>query len=90
MPKITAVKTVQVEAKTLRTTMKVRDSFSADLLDADGQVLKEYEGYVPRFMPGEHYGDYLYLDIDIDTGQITNWKQVSAVDIEKFIRGNED
>lgn len=82
---INQLKQVKVNAKTLRIHMKVRDEFMAELTDSDGQVLKDYEGYVPEFMPGQHYGDYLILDIDIDTGHITNWKQPESEQIEEFI-----
>lgn len=88
--KINATKVVQVEARTLKLYMKVRDEFSAILVDADGSTLKDYEGYVPDFMPGEHYGDYLILDINIDTGQITNWKVPTAAEIEAFIAGKDE
>lgn len=87
---INQLKQVKVNAKTLRIHMKVCDQFEADLKDADGEVLKEYEGYVPDFMPEQHYGDYLILDIDIDTGQITNWVKPSAEQIETFINSEED
>jgi hypothetical protein len=87
---INARKTVLVEAKTLQIYMKVCDQFVAALLDQNGQALKKYEGYVPDFMPEDHYGDYLILDIDIDTGRITNWKAPSAQDLEAFIKGDED
>lgn len=87
---ISTKKTVNVEAKTLNLYCKIRDCFTATLVDQDGVTLKEYDGYVPNFMPGDHYGDYLILDIDIDTGQITNWKTPSREKIEQFIRGEED
>lgn len=70
--------------------MKVCDSFCAGLFDAEGEEVKDYEGYVPSFMPGEHYGDYVILNIDIDTGQITNWKEVTAAQVQKFIDGKEE
>ena len=85
--KINATKIVQVEAKTLKIQCKVRDEFTAALLDANGETLTDYEGYVPGFMPGEHYGDYLFLDIDVDTGVITNWKKPTPKQIEDFIKG---
>lgn len=89
--KINVKKPVQVEAKTLKLCIKVRDEFEATLVDQDGDTLRLYEGYVPSFMPGEHYGDYLILDIDIDTGTITNWQVPSADEIEQFINeGNDD
>lgn len=87
---INMTKPVKVQAKTLKLHMKVRDEFEADLVDQDGAVLKSYEGYVPSIMPGEHYGDYLILDIDIDTGTINNWKKLRPEDIEKFISNGEN
>lgn len=86
---IDAIKKVKVNAKTLKVHCKVCDNFTASLHDQDGATLKEYDGYVPGFMPGQHYGDYLILDIDIDTGLITNWKKLSAEDIESFIKGED-
>lgn len=80
-------KKVRVQAKTLKIHMKVCDEFAAKLCDQDGDVLKDYEGYVPGFMPGQHYGDYVILDIDIDSGQITNWRKLGASDIEEFMTG---
>lgn len=86
MPEINATKVIKITAKTLSLYMKVRDEFSATLKDQDGEELFEYEGYVPSFMPGEHYGDYLILDIDLDTGQITNWENPTASDIEEWMK----
>lgn len=83
-------KTVEVEAKTLKLHMKVCDRFQADLLDQDGQRIGEYEGYVPGFMPGQHFGDYLILDIDIETGQITNWKTPKEKDLRDTFQKEED
>jgi len=53
---------------------KVSDLYSHTIYDKDGKVYREYNGYVPSFMPGEHYGDYLMLDVDPYTGVILNWK----------------
>lgn len=47
-------------------------------LNESGACKGEYEGCVPEFFPGEHFGDYIELDIDIDTGQILNWKKPTA------------
>ncbi len=89
--KINQLKRVQVEAKTLHIHLKVRDEFGGRITDQDGHVLVDKEdGYVPDFMPGEHFGDYLMLDIDLDTGQITNWKKPTAEQIERFIAGDND
>lgn len=89
---INTTKTVKVNAKTISLYMKVSDTFAATLNDQDGAVLKEHEGYVPKFFPGDadgssHYGDYLILDIELDTGKILNWKIPTAEQIEEFIEG---
>ena len=78
-------KTVKVQAKTLKIHCKVRDAFAASLVDQDGEEIKYYEGYVPAIMPGDHYGDYITLDIDIDTGQITNWEKPTLDRMMGFI-----
>ncbi len=78
-------KQVQVEAKTLKLHLKVRDEFTAKLVDQDGETLRDYEGYVPSFMPGQHFGDYVILDIDLDSGQILNWKAPSSSEIQVFV-----
>lgn len=88
---ISATKKVQVNAKTLKLHLKVRDQFTAAILDSDGETLWEQDdGYVPNFMPGEHYGDYVILDIDLDSGQVTNWKQLTAGDVEELINSKEE
>jgi hypothetical protein len=88
--KINVVKPMQVDAKTLKIHMKVCDQFSATLEDQNGEEIKDYEGYVPDFMPGTHYGDYLILEIDIDTGKIMNWRTPSPAQIEAFVNGEVD
>lgn len=86
MPAIAMKKEVQVQAKTLKIHCKVCDNFTASLMDQDGNEIHEQEdGYVPHFMPGQHYGDYLILDIDLDTGQIVNWKAPTADDIQAWL-----
>ena len=55
----------------LRICAKCSDMFSADLSSE-----KEYVGYVPKWFPNKdvnHYGDYVQLTIDIETGRILNW-----------------
>ena len=65
---------------------KCSDRFAAILTDTNGKVLKEHDEYVPEFMPGEHYGDYVELDIDIETGQILNWKKPTKKLLDQFIK----
>lgn len=84
--KIGQMKVDPVEAKTLKIHCKVSDMFTAYVYDRDGNELGGQEdGYVPEFMPGVHYGDYVILHIDLDTGQITNWKTPTPEQIEEFV-----
>lgn len=78
----------KVDAKILKLHLKVVDNFTAELVSADGEILKDHDGYVPKFMPGEHYGDYVILDIDMDSGQILNWKTPTAEVVEAWIDEN--
>lgn len=86
--KLTMTKTVEVEAKTLKIYSKICDQFSGTLNDADGEIIAEWDcDYVPRFLPERHYGgDYLILDIDLETGQILNWKKPTREDLELYVK----
>lgn len=76
---------VEVDAKELRIFCKVRDEFTAHVYDAAGNELGgQDDGYVPGFMPGDE-GDYLDLRIDLDTGQVTNWRKPDPKEIAEFI-----
>ena len=68
---------------TIQLCIKCSDRFTANLVDDTGKKIGDYEGYVPDWMPEEHYGDYVMLDIDTITGQIKNWKNPSANTIRK-------
>jgi hypothetical protein len=46
-------------------------------------IVGEYDGYVPDFFPGQHFGDYVELEIDVDTGMILNWKKPSKAQLDK-------
>lgn len=82
-------KEVKVNAKELRLHCKVSDRFTASLHDQDGEeIFCQEDGYVPGLMPGQHYGDYVIINIDIDTGMITNWKIPTADDVKSFIDGD--
>ena len=83
-------KTVTVQAKTIKIHAKCSDMCNAELLDQDGAAIHENDGYVPGFMPGDHYGDYLILDIDIETGNILNWKKPTATEIKQWIKQTGD
>jgi hypothetical protein len=65
--------------KVICISAKCSDLFDASLIEKDGDIETElgehYSGYVPTFFPGQHYGDYVMLDIDVETGKILNWKK---------------
>lgn len=67
---------------------KCSDMFSATLT-ADGKYKGQYDGYVPDFFPGEHYGDYIQFEIDVDTGHILNWNEPTTKDLKIFKSDNE-
>lgn len=69
---------------------KCADLFWARFSDAAGNALGEYEGYVPDFMPGEHYGDYVELEVDLKTGQILNWKAPKPSEIRQSIAKKQE
>ncbi len=88
---INLTKVVPVDAKELRIHIKVSDRFTAAIYDQDGKEIGgQDDGYVPDFMPGQHYGDYVILNIDLDSGRVTNWKTPTAEQVEEFISGEED
>jgi hypothetical protein len=71
----------------VKVTAKCSDLCFTQVVDANDNVIAEHDGYVPEFMPGEHYGDYVELKIDIATGKLLNWKPGSY--LHKFIKQNE-
>lgn len=62
--------------QTVRLHEKVVDEGTYTLLGlVEGSIIhRTQEDYVPGFMPGDHYGDYIILDIEAD-GTITNWNR---------------
>jgi len=76
----------EVDVKTIKVFAKVRDCAGYEVVDSNwNKIAAVDDSYVPEFFPGQHYGDYLYLDIDVETGQITNWKKPTAKQLEDFI-----
>lgn len=63
--------------KTISVCAKCVDMFTATLKE-DGKGIGEYDGYVPSWFPSpssDNDGDYVILNIDVNTGQILNWKK---------------
>jgi hypothetical protein len=71
----------------LEISAKCSDLCWAELRDKDGNVLKTHDGYVPDFMPGTHYGDYVQLKIDTDTGQILDWEKPTKAKMLNDLNG---
>ena len=79
---------MQVQARTIQIYAKPSDCGVYSLKDQNNQLIHEVDGYVPGWFPGDHYGDYIILDIDIETGYVMNWKTPSAVELERWIDEN--
>lgn len=77
-------KTSQTTPSRMYIDAKVMSGVRAILKDKDDQVIKYYDGPVPKFMPGQHWGEYLRLEIDLKTGRILNWKATKK-DIAEFM-----
>ena len=62
--------------KTADIHYKVCDDFMCDVLDKDGNVVCEYDDYVPEIMcpKDEGYGDYIIMHIDAN-GHIDGWNK---------------
>lgn len=63
---------------------KVSDRCFTQLLDENKKVIATHDGYVPALIPGG-YGDYIELEIDIETGQILNWVKPTKELLDLFI-----
>lgn len=85
MVKLNKQMTVQIEAKTVDVSAKVCDSGLYWLKDQNEVTFVQVQDYVPSWFPGEHYGDYLDFTIDLETGQILNWKPPTAEDLEMWM-----
>jgi len=72
---ITIKQYIMSKIKTLKVCGKTVDRCSIVFLNESGDAVGKRNDYVPDYFPEEHYGDYLELDIDIETGQILNWKK---------------
>lgn len=64
----------------LRISAKCSDSCWTRYTDKDGNVTNS-DSYVPQGIGideyGDDWGDYVSMEIDMQTGQIQNWKPVS-------------
>lgn len=78
----------QPKIKTIEISAKCSDLFSMGIVDAKGNTNWSYDGYVPGFFPGEHYGDYVNLVINVETGKIVNWKRPNQETLVKAFQSS--
>jgi hypothetical protein len=71
------------KAVTAHIVAKCSDLCFVSLLNGADETIAEHKGYVPDFMPGEHYGDYIEIDIDLETGRIRNWVKPDQKSLSK-------
>lgn len=79
------------EGTTAEIHYKVCDEFECRIFDEKGGVrclIKDYEGYVPKFMcPKDRgYGDYIIMDVN-EYGYIQDWDKEEVL---KFIENQEE
>ncbi len=75
------------EITIIEISAKCSDLCSVVATNAAGDTIQTGDGYVPDFMPGEHYGDYVMLEIDAATGKILNWTPPSDAVIKRDLEG---
>ena len=71
-----------IEVNQISISAKCSDLCFSELKN-NSTVVAEHDGYVPELMPGKHYGDYVILDIDMETGMILNWKKPTPKVVEE-------
>lgn len=70
-------------AKTIFIDAKVSDMCSIQVMDENGTVVRTHDGYVPDWFP-DGGGDYISLEIDVETGTILNWKRPTEQDLNSL------
>jgi len=75
-----------MKIKVLRVCAKTVDNCAISFLNEEGESVGERDCYVPEYFPEDHCGDYLELDIDVETGVILNWKTPTQSQLKKSIQ----
>ncbi len=82
-------KTTETTLKTMIINAKISGNMRAAFKGENGEAMKNYDGPVPEFMPGKHWGDYINHEIDIETGRILNW-DATRQDVADFMNAPEN
>jgi len=73
--------------KILKIFAQCNDCFAMELqTEGVAPPTLNYSGYVPKWFPNpdtRHFGDSVALRIDLETGQILNWKKPTDEDLQK-------
>jgi hypothetical protein len=67
-----------VGVKTVVIGGKVSDMCHGTLIGHDGSKIEEHDGYVPQVGCLDDGADYLYFEIDNETGVIKNWNPIET------------
>ena len=73
------------KAKTMKLNLHVRDGFDCKVIDEDGGEVGKYYGYVPDCVPPFRCDDDFEIEIDIETGAITNWKPLTQDQVKAML-----
>jgi len=70
----------------LKLSAKCSDMCAITYTDKDGKET-ETDGYVPEGIGiGDFYGDYVEMEIDMETGLIQNWKPVTDEQVKAALK----
>lgn len=72
--------------KYIQVSAKCSDMCAIEFQDENGHKIASMDGYVPDFMPGEHFGDYIILTIELHTGKIVDWVRPSIADLKDALK----
>ena len=72
--------------KTISICAKCSDNCDIEYFDENKKFVGQRGDYVPEFFPGKHWGDFIMLEIDIETGVILNWEKPTQKQLKDSIK----
>jgi hypothetical protein len=70
----------------LHITAKCKDCCFVQARDSEGEAVGESNGYVPYELLPHSGGDHVRLLIDVETGQIIDWKKPSLRELSDSLQ----